>query len=95
MALTTAQYRAHIQTILVGAFPTGPISDELKEYLIPIVRRLVRYSRLGANEKEAAQRLAIEIAEQIYGHSPLTAGELHYLRFHLTHEAVAGSGGEL
>jgi hypothetical protein len=81
----------------VGAFPTvgARVTPELYEYLLPIVRRLKAYSRLGADQQEAAKRLALEMLEQLMGHTP-TAQEIHWARNHLEHDADPdAASGEL
>jgi len=97
MALTTAQYNAHVQTMISGLFPTTPLlalSDIQRACLMYLLRRLVLYKRIGANQDEAAKRLALEILTAIKGSAP-TADDLHLLRNHWAEEALPGSVGEL
>ena len=93
MPLTDAQYRAHVMAFLRSWFSALP-QDEARGLLVTLIRQGLVYKDLGADQKEAMQRLAQELAQDILGRA-LTADELHLLRFHWVNEAQEGAGGTL
>ena len=103
MALTQAQLNARAVALILDAFPPAQLGagGEAHDFLVSIARSAIRYVRAVApgperdDRLEAARRIVVNICERIVGHSPITAQELHWLRFHLAHEAEPGSAGEL